>query len=137
MEENKQMKSILFLLNDNDPVLLSVIRNKFKKEAGWESIITQSYDIALEAFDSAKPNGVMTEIILNDETGKTGFDLISEIRGREAGENSIPIIVFSDLEQDEDIKKAKELGATEYYIKTNTTLNELIADIQRIVDAHQ
>ena len=134
MEENKKIKTILFLLNDNDPVLLSVIKNKFKKEAGWDSVITQSYVAAIEAFELERPDGIMTEIILNDDTGKTGFDLISEIRSRKDQEKDIPIIVFSDLEQEEDMGKARALGATEYFIKTNITLNKLISNIQLIVN---
>lgn len=128
---DQKNKSILFLLNDNDPLLMRVIRNKFKNDAGWESVIATSYADAIRLYEQERPHGVITEILINDDSGKTGFDLIQEIRG---GKNSaIPIIVFTELRQEEDREKAERLGATSYFIKTQIALSELIEKIKEIV----
>lgn len=129
---DQKKKTILFLLNDTDPVLLRVIKNKFKKDAGWESIITTNYRDALRLIAEQSLDGIMTEILINDDTGKTGFDLIAEVK-KNSRNSSVPIIVFTELNQDEDRQKAERLGATCYFVKTRITLNTLIEAIKAIV----
>lgn len=129
MSDNKQ-NSILFLIADNDPVLSRVIRNKFEKEMGWQSFIVSTYQDAFEIINSKKPTAIMTEIIIRDDSGKTGFDLIKELKNQNL---NIPIIVFSDLNQAEDKEKAIEAGATHYFSKNDTTIIQLMDGIKKIL----
>jgi DNA-binding NarL/FixJ family response regulator len=46
--------------------------------------------------------------------------------------NKTPVIVFSNLSSDKDIKKAMDLGAKEYLIKSNFTLEELVEKVKKI-----
>ncbi len=128
----KKPKTILFLLNDTDIILLSVIKNKFKKESGWESIVTTNYEDAIKAFEEKPPDSVLTEIIINDHQGRTGFDFISEIRDKKNRANP-RIIIFTELGLDEDKERAKLLGVNHYYVKSKITLNELTSEIKKII----
>lgn len=130
MVEDLKKKTILFLLNDYDLVLLKVIKNKFKKDAGWESIITTSFHDAMSEFKRNNPDVVVTEIILKDTENYTGFDLITAIKKEE---KKTKIIVFTDLSQSEDEKKAKKLGAHYYFVKSQLAVNDLIRNIQEIL----
>lgn len=123
--------TILFLIADNDPVLSRVIRNKFEKEMGWRSFIVSTYRDALEKINNEKPSAVMTEIIIKDDSGKTGFDLITALKSQNL---NIPIIVFSDLSQEEDKEKATKAGATHYFSKNETTIVQLMDEIKKIVE---
>ncbi len=125
-------KTILFLLNDTDIILLNVIKNKFKKESGWESIVTTNYEDAARAFEQKKPDSVLTEIIINDHQGRTGFDFIAEIRGKKNHANP-RIIIFTELGLDEDKERAKNLGVDHYFVKSKITLNELTSEIKKII----
>lgn len=131
IQADQKNRVILFLLDDNDPILMRVIKSKLKKDAGWESVIATNYTDAIRLFEEKNPNGIMTEILINDETGKTGFDLIFEVRKNR--HSTIPIVVFTELNQDEDRKKAESFGATSYFVKTQITLNELIEKVKEIV----
>lgn len=124
----EMLKNPLFLLNDPDPMLLRVMRNKFKKDAGWDAIIATDYEEALRAYKDAKPNVVLTEILLNDTMGKTGFDFITQIR-KEDLNHETKIMVLSELGQQEDIEKAKNAGANKYFVKSQITINDMINDI--------
>jgi DNA-binding response OmpR family regulator len=44
-----------------------------------------------------------------------------------------PVIVFSNLAEEKDIKKAKDLGANEFMIKSNFTLDEVSAKIASLL----
>ncbi len=130
-ETNTSAKTILFLLCDTDPILLRVIKNKFKKDAGWESIISTDYDSAVLSFLHGKPDIVLTEIILDDAKGRTGFDYIAEIKEKEI-DKKVQIIIFTDLSQDDDKEKAKKLGVNYYFVKSQISLNQLIDEIGNI-----
>lgn len=57
-----------------------------------------------------------------------GFELLAEIQKHE-NFKTIPIIVFSTLGQDEDIEKAKKLGAVDYVNKTFFDFDNLLAKV--------
>jgi DNA-binding response OmpR family regulator len=76
----------------------------------------------------------MTEILINDDSGKTGFDLINELKSIEKKDRLVPIIVFTELSQEEDRKKAKSLGADYYLIKSEVTIVEVIEKTKRILE---
>lgn len=129
----KDLKTILFLLNDTDLILLNVIKTKFKKDNGWESVIATSYDDAIKAFkEKGTVDGVLTEIVINDHAGRTGFDFIAEIQGEKKGITS-KIIIFTELSLDDDKDRAKVLGIKHYYVKSKITLNELTEEIKKII----
>lgn len=130
---DKKSEKILFLLNDTDLILLNVIKTKFQKDNGWESIIATSYDDAVKAFkEKGDVDVVLTEIIINDHTGRTGFDFIAEIQAEKNTANT-KIIIFTELSLDDDKEKAKALGVKNYYVKSKITLNQLAENIKKIV----
>jgi DNA-binding NarL/FixJ family response regulator len=124
-------KKIVILLNDNDALMSLVCKKKFQKEEGWDSIITNNYDEAINKIKEIRPDIVLTNIILKS-TEKNGFDLISEIRSSK-DLDKINIVVFTELGQDSDIEKAKMLGANEYYIKSQITIRDLIDKVKNIL----
>lgn len=130
MTPNPSKQVILILLNDTDPILMRVLMNKFKKDSGWESIICTNYDEALSAFEKAKPDIVITEIVINDDKGRTGFNFIGDIKSFKHA-NKTMIVVFSDLGQEDDKEKARHLGVDHYFVKTEVTVNEFIDEIKK------
>ena len=54
------------------------------------------------------------------------FMLLNKLR--EAG-NKTTIIVLSNLGQKEDIEKAKQLGAVEYMVKSNTPISRIVTAV--------
>ena len=125
-------KKVLILLNDSDPLLSRVCKNKFEKEDGWEATLSTDFDKTLEDISKIKPDLLITEIIIKDSSGRTGFDLIEQIRSKKNFDET-KIVVFSDLSQDSDKDKAKELGANYYYVKSETTIFGIIEEIKKII----
>lgn len=56
-----------------------------------------------------------------------GFTVLQKLK--ENG-NKIPVIVTSNLGQDEDVKRAKDLGARDYLVKSDTPLVKIVEYIQ-------
>lgn len=127
------MSKAVVLFNDNDPVLARVARVKLKNEAGWDVVITSNYDEALAAVNEQDPNLLITELILTDEQGRTGFDLIASVKQNDATKE-MPVIVLSDLKQEEDKQEAMQKGADYYFVKSEIGIKDLIEKVQMIME---
>jgi CheY-like chemotaxis protein len=128
------VKKVLILLNDVDPLLNRVTKNKLEKEIGWQCIIAVSYDQALTAFDDQKPDAVITEILILDYKNRNGISLVADIRAREEQSKSkVPIVVFSEMDGDHIFEEALESGATACYSKNKISLNNLMSELQKLV----
>lgn len=123
----KNMAVILF--NDSDPVFNRVVKLKFQRELNWEVKVTSSYDEAYNVFLNSKPDLFMTEIVLNDPQGRTGFDLIKALKDKGLKQT----IVLSTLGQDSDKKLAKELGVDHYFVKSEISLLQLLEELKKIL----
>ena len=60
---------------------------------------------------------------------KDGFYVLTELRKLAI---PTPVIVTSNLGQEEDKKRAKDLGALDYLIKSDTTLAAIIERIKKV-----
>ena len=129
---NTTTKKILVLLNDTDPLLSMVTKKTLIKKMGWECIVAVSYDEAVEAFKINGPDMVITEILILDHKNRNGITLVEELRQIENPKpKKTPIIIFSDLDDEESFEKALKSGATSCLSKNNISLDEFINDIQQ------
>ncbi len=58
-----------------------------------------------------------------------GFTVLEELKRQKSG---VPVIVLSNLGQDEDRTKAKELGALDYFVKSNTPITDIVERVKSI-----
>jgi DNA-binding response OmpR family regulator len=80
-----------------------------------------------EGMKAALAGGV--DLILSDliMPGTDGFAILSALK--EKG-SKIPVIVLSNLGQEEDKKRALDLGAKDYRVKANTPIAEILKIVQ-------
>ena len=60
----------------------------------------------------------------------SGFDILEKMNKEGI---KIPVAVASNLSQDEDVKRAKELGAVDFIIKSNTSLIDFVEKVKTIL----
>lgn len=94
-------------------------------------LIKSGYDVKIavdgqEAMDMVKKNGYNLMLLDLIMPKKDGFVVLQEMQKNKI---SLPVIVVSNLGQEEDLKKAKNLGAKGYLIKANSTLEEIVKKI--------
>lgn len=85
---------------------------------------------ALAQLISNPPDLVLLDLIMPN---KDGFEVLQEVSQHE-NLKKIPIIVFSTLGQDQDIAKAKSLGATDYINKTFFDFDNLLTKVMSTVN---
>lgn len=117
------MKTILIV--EDDSFLQGLAAGKLAK-AGFNVKAASSGEDAVKIIDTAE----MIDCILLDIMlpGADGYSVLKKVRDN-LKLGAIPVIVFSNLAEEKDIKKAKDLGATDFMIKSNFTLDELVEKI--------
>lgn len=119
------------LLVEDDPFLSSLLKNRLQKE-GLETILARDGEEALKFLKTEKVNLVLLDIILPK---KSGFEVMEEIRiDPYLQGQAVPIIVISNLGQEEDIAKCRSLGAIEYFIKAKTSIDDLVRRIKSFLE---
>jgi len=109
------------LMIEEDRFLRKIYRNKFNKE-GFEFVEATNGQEGLNKVFFEKPDIVLLDLIL---PRKSGFDVLVEMKKNEKTKN-IPVIIFSNLSQESDIKRGLSLGAQEYLIKSEASLSDVV-----------
>ena len=86
-------------------------------EGGWKQVI------------SAMPDLILTDIVMPK---MTGLELLEKVRGTE-GTKHIPVIMFSVLGEQKDIKKALEAGANDYTVKGFHSPRQILGKIRALL----
>ena len=120
------MKKILLV--EDDAFLSSLLKNRLQKE-GFEVVLAKDGDEAINYLRNINPDLLLLDLILPK---KTGFEVMEELRSNPQlqGNSNLPIIIISNLGQQEDIDKSRQLGAIEYYVKAKVSIDQLIEKIK-------
>lgn len=116
------------LIIEDDSFLQGLASTKLEKE-GFTVRGAANGEEGIKLLTAEAPDLVLCDLIM---PGTDGFAVL-EAAQKNPATAKIPIIVFSNLSEDKDIKRAKELGATEYMVKSNFTLDELADKIKSIL----
>lgn len=117
------MKKYKVLIIEDDKFLLKLYsENLYRK--GFEVISASTGNEGLNMIFTEKPDLIILNLILPT---KDGFEVLDSIKSN-SETKTIPVIVMTNLEQDEDVNKVKEMGAEEYLIKTKFSMHKL-ADV--------
>ncbi|MFA5800031.1 MAG: response regulator [Candidatus Peribacteraceae bacterium] len=117
-------KSVL-IVEDERP-LAHALEMKLKSQ-GYQTHIAVNGEDALAELKKGGYHLMLLDLIM---PVMDGFAVLEEMKGRKT---RVPVIVLSNLGQDEDRTKAKELGAIDYFVKSNTPIAEIIARVQSVL----
>ncbi len=113
----------IFIVED-DEFLRSLTVKRLEKE-NYNIAVAADGEQALKHLDTDSPDLVLLDLLL---PGVDGFQVLEKMQG-DANLSKIPVVVFSNLGQREDIEKAKGLGASDFLIKANFTLDDVVAKV--------
>ncbi len=122
------MKKILLV--EDDQFLGLLMKNRFIKE-GFDITWVTSGDEAIAKLKEAPHDVILMDIIL---PGASGFEVMEKIVA-EPQVGSTPIIIISNLGQQSDIARGKELGAVSYLVKADTPIDVLVQKVREFLKA--
>lgn len=116
------------LLIEDDEMLHGMYTQKFKNE-GFE--VVSAYDGAegVQLSGEVQPDIILLDVIMPK---MDGFVALKKIRSADATKDT-PVILLTNLGQEEDVRKGKELGANDYFIKANHTPQEVVDKVRQFV----
>jgi len=85
---------------------------------------------ALKLVKSFSPEMILLDLLLPK---KDGMSVLAELKADSDFKN-IPVIVLSNLSNDENIKKALSLGAVDYFVKSQHPVYEIIEKVQQYIE---
>lgn len=109
-------------------MLADMYTTKFSME-GFDAANAPDGMAGLVKAKEMKPDIILLDVIMPK---LDGFGTLKEIRQDEKLKD-VPVILLTNLGQDEDIKKGKKLGATDYFVKANHTPAEVVAKVQSVL----
>lgn len=120
------------LLVEDDKFLRTVLEKKLLNE-GFEVIIAEDGEEALQKLVRERPGIILLDIVLPK---RSGFAVLEEIQ-RDPEFRSLPVIILSNLGQREDVEKGISLGAVDYFVKAKISLDELLNKIKDYAKSEQ
>jgi CheY-like chemotaxis protein len=113
------------LIAEDAKFYATVDQQQFEK-AGFEVTVLADGQQLLEAAHKRKPDVILLDAIMPK---KDGFATLTELKA-DAGLKDIPVLIFSNLAQSEDIKKFEQLGAVDFISKTDTSHEDMINKVK-------
>lgn len=115
------------LIVEDDSFLRDICRKKLIKE-GFNVEIAVDGEEALKKVENFMPEIILLDIIL---PVRDGFEVLKEIRSRKNRLiKNVPVIMLTNLGQEEDNRKALDLGANDYLVKAHFTTEEIVEKIK-------
>lgn len=112
------------LIAEDDPFLMKVLGTILKDE-GFEVELAKDGAEALKKIQDDGYSLVLLDLIMPK---KTGFEVLEEAKKEGV---KTPILVFSNLSQDEDKEEALSLGAREYFVKSDMSIDDVAAAVKK------
>ena len=120
----KNKKTVLIV--EDDEILLRALYLLFH-DGNYTIASASDGETALKMTERLKPDIVVLDLLMPK---MNGFDYLRNIKAN-ANLKNIPIIVLSNLGDKDDIEKAKNLGADDYFIKADTNLATLFDKVKK------
>lgn len=118
------------LIVEDDPLLGNLLVAHFEK-VSCPYRLNRTGGAVLDDIKSFKPDIVILDLML---PGVSGFDVLTTIKQSKIGK-TLPVLIFSNRDSTADKERAKMLGATGFYVKAMTNLDDLSSVIHQTVAA--
>jgi DNA-binding response OmpR family regulator len=115
------------LIVEDDIFLADLVCRKFREHA--TVFHASSTEQAREILTHETPELICLDIQL---PGEDGITFLKKLRAEEKWK-TVPVLIISNFSQESDIQKAKDAGATDYLVKANVELNEIVKKGEELI----
>ncbi len=113
------------LIVEDEEALRKVLQEKIQ-DSGFEAFTAKDGDEAWNMAKSKNPDIILLDLILPK---RNGFEVLGMLK-QDPELKDIPVIVLSNLSEDENLKKALAMGAEDYFVKVQHPINEVVEKIK-------
>lgn len=121
------MKKILIV--EDESLIAKIYATRLKAE-GFEVLLADDGQKGLDLALKEAPSLILLDLMIPKISGS---DVLAQLRQNKATKNT-PILVYSNLSNDEKIAKVKQLGATEFLVKAKISAPDLVDKIKNYLN---
>lgn len=124
----KEMEKKKILIIEDEKPLSHALALKLSHE-GFDVVATESGQEGLDYLAKEKFDLVLTDLII---PGVDGFKILETMQEKKM---KTPVIVITNLNQEEDKKRVFDLGASAFFVKSNSPISEIVASVKAKIGA--
>ncbi len=123
MEEKNKKK---ILVGEDEKAIAGALQNKLAFE-GFDVVLAENGEEVLKAIEKEKFDLLLLDLIMPK---LDGFAVLKEMKEKKI---ILPVIITSNLGQEEDKKRVEELGVADYLIKSNVSIMDIVLKIKEFL----
>lgn len=109
------------LIVEDEDFLVRALKDNLISE-GYSVSVAMDGEAVFTEIAKKKPALILLDLLLPK---KNGFDVLKELKANPEL-HLIPVIILSNLGEDSEIKRGLELGASDYFVKSQHPIQEVI-----------
>lgn len=112
------------LIVEDEQSLLELYKLRLQ-QAGYSVFVAGDGEAGVLMAKNSHPDLVLLDILMPKADG---YDMLRELKSS-PDMRDIPVIIFSNLSQKDEIEKGLKLGARDFIVKTSVTPGELVGRV--------
>lgn len=127
-QKNSAQPSVRILTVEDDLFLGELLAKKFSQQ-GYAISSAINRDQAMKVLEVDRVDLILLDVVL---PGMDGFSFLSELKKDERYKD-IPVIIISNLGQQDAVERGKKAGADDYIVKANATPSEIVKKVEAVI----
>ncbi len=115
------------LIIEDEKAIARALELKLKK-AGFAAKRVSNGREGMDILEEEKYDLILLDLVMPI---MDGFATLEELKKRNI---ETPVVILSNLSQEGDEKKARELGAKDFFIKSNTQLSFIVDKVKQFIE---
>lgn len=128
MDGTANTKTILII--EDDRALRRVLEFRLSQEQ-YRVLTAEDGEAGLASAKTNHPDLILLDLIMPK---MNGFETLKRLK-QDPLTQPIPVVVLSNLNQDGDLKMAKELGAADFFLKIDFSMEKVAEGVRKILGA--
>lgn len=116
----------LIVVVEDDDFLSDAYRVKFT-QAGLNVVMAKDGKTALDLIHQKKPSLIILDLML---PVMDGYAVLQELK-KDDQLKDVPVLIASNFSDQEHIKKGKDMGAVDFFVKSEISIGDLIAKCEQ------
>lgn len=116
----------IILIAEDEKPMAKALELKLGRE-GFQTLVASDGEEALSLLVKAKADLMLLDLIMPKIDG---FRVLERMKAEHI---TTPVIVLTNLSQAEDEKRAKDLGAKDFFVKADTPIADIVKHVKQLV----
>jgi DNA-binding response OmpR family regulator len=127
MSDNTQDEPKILIVEDEKPMAKAL--NLKLNNSGFSAEVAGDGEQALETLEDNQFDILLLDLVMPN---LDGFDVLEKLNSEDSPfDRPRTIIILSNLSQESDIEKAKNMGADDFFVKSDISINQIVDEVKQ------